>query len=614
METLLIYGIKSAGIITIFYLFYIVLLQKETFLNVNRYFLLFGILVSTILPITTFVKTVWVEPSIQTINETNALVENNIKNLNPVIIIEQSAAEIDWFLIALIVYGIGILVLLIQFIVDLYTIKRFLKLNQSEKHKNYTLVSTTKNVTPFSFFNWIVVNQSLHQNSELQNILAHEKIHCQQFHSIDVLIAKVFTIVFWFNPIVWLYKKAIVQNLEFIADFEAVKIVTDKKNYQLTLLKITTQQNCVALSNHFYQSLIKKRIVMLNKNQSKKWQFWKYAILIPILIAFVFQFQMKVVAQEKEILSENLEISTVRITKNATNAEIKEDCERVKKATNIDLEFYDIKRNSKGEIQNISASFNDNNGSKSSYNQKKSSAIDDFYFIYKKSLSNGKIEIGFKEAESIKVGDLPPTSPLPPMPPMSAMPPIPPIPAMPLTKNNTTIKKIILIDASHGGNDSGANNNGFSEKEITLSIAKKIKLLAENSDIEIVLTRSDDSSISLQERKDKIEQIKPNFMISLHVNANPDVSKSGIEAFVYEKSPFYNDSFDQANGLLRNITNGNPAKLTINNAKFAVLRNTTCPSVLLELGYITNDRERNFLTSETGQNEIAKNIFRFLQK
>src|SRR5690606_21397662 len=104
-------------------------------------------------------------------------------------------------------------------------------------------------------------------------------------------IARTFCIAFWWNPFVWLYKKAIVQNLEFIADSDAFKNISDKKAYQFTLLKITTHESCVAISNHFFQSLIKKRIVMLNKNQSKRWNSWKYAIIVPALVIFMWQFQ-----------------------------------------------------------------------------------------------------------------------------------------------------------------------------------------------------------------------------------------------------------------------------------------------------------------------------------
>jgi hypothetical protein len=83
------------------------------------------------------------------------------------------------------------------------------------------------------------------------------------------------------------------QNLEFIADSEALKNISDKRAYQITLLKVTTHDNCVAITNHFYQSLIKKRIVMLNKNQSKQSNAWKYFLIGQVLAAFLFYFQVK---------------------------------------------------------------------------------------------------------------------------------------------------------------------------------------------------------------------------------------------------------------------------------------------------------------------------------
>ena len=219
--------------------------------------------------------------------------------------------------------------------------------------------------------------------------MEHEKVHSSQNHTVDVLISRLFCVVFWFNPLVWLYKKAIVQNLEFIADSEASKNISDKKAYQLTLLKITTQENCVAITNHFYQSLIKKRIVMLNKNQSNKRNSWKYAVVLPLLGAFLFFFQVKVVAQEKaapkqtEIKSPEIDKTNLIITKNTTDKEIKEHCEQIKKLYNIDLTYFNIKRNSKGEIINIESKFKDRTGSGScSQSQSDNTPIKPFKFFY----------------------------------------------------------------------------------------------------------------------------------------------------------------------------------------------------------------------------------------
>ena len=93
-----------------------------------------------------------------------------------------------------------------------------------------------------------------------------------------------------------------IQNLEYIADQKASQLIDDKKVYQKALLKVVTHQNCLSITNHFYQSLIKKRIVMLNKNQSHKRNSWKYALILPALVAFILLFQIKVIAQEREIV------------------------------------------------------------------------------------------------------------------------------------------------------------------------------------------------------------------------------------------------------------------------------------------------------------------------
>jgi Xaa-Pro aminopeptidase len=157
------------------------------------------------------------------------------------------------------------------------------------------------------------------------------------------------------------------QNLEFIADSVALENITDKKSYQITLLKVTTQQSCVAITNPFFQSLIKKRIVMLNTNQSKKWNSWKYFIIIPALAAFLLYFQVKVIAQEKQnpsAKSQELTQETVAvlIDKNSTDEQMKSDAEKLKKEHNIKLKFSKIKRNSAGEIVAIKVEYKDVNG------------------------------------------------------------------------------------------------------------------------------------------------------------------------------------------------------------------------------------------------------------
>lgn len=315
MENVFIYFIKASGLIALFYLAYILLLRKETFFTTNRWFLLLGLITSTILPLFFISKIVWVEPSTDSFDWSNIPLTTNTTAIQNTTItaIQNNTFEMNWHLIFGIVYSIGILVFLIKFIFDFYSLSKVFKGQNSKQHAGIKLIDVRENIAPFSFFKSIVYNSTLYTAVELENILEHEKVHSSQHHSVDVLAARLFCIAFWFNPLIWLYKKAIVQNLEFIADSEASKNIFDKKNYQLTLLKITTQENCVAISNHFYQSLIKKRIIMLNKNQSNKKNSWKYAIVLPILGAFLFFFQIKVVAQEKVASTEKKEPQSAKV-------------------------------------------------------------------------------------------------------------------------------------------------------------------------------------------------------------------------------------------------------------------------------------------------------------
>jgi beta-lactamase regulating signal transducer with metallopeptidase domain len=146
---------------------------------------------------------------------------------------------------------------------------------------------------------------------ELEQIITHEKVHVDQHHSIDILLTQLTCITLWFNPFIWLYNKNLKQNLEFIADKNAQSKVTCKKSYQTTLLKTSMPSHQIVLSNHFYNSLIKKRIVMLHKSKSKKINLIKYAFIIPLLAIFLMSFNTKEVYIKKEALQVNPEENTV---------------------------------------------------------------------------------------------------------------------------------------------------------------------------------------------------------------------------------------------------------------------------------------------------------------
>lgn len=365
METLFIYLLKSSGLVALFYLAYHFLVRKETFFNANRWFLILGLFTSLLLPFFSIKKIIYVERPKIALDQLVAYANTNVS------LQEAHAVEaFDWLQFIWVSYLIIALLLLVKILINFISLFQMLYQQQKIKNENFTLVDLNHDIAPFSFFNYIVFNSSLYTEEELQSILLHEKVHSQEKHSFDVMTAKIFCILFWFNPFIWLYKKAIVQNLEYIADQKAVMQLQDPKVYQRALVKAISHQNCLSITNNFYQSLIKKRIVMLNTNQSHKGKSWKYTLILPALIGFVFLFQIKTIAQEKEsdrevarALQHREEVRLV-INKNSSEAELKREAKKLKEEHGITLKCSKIKRNSNGEITGIKVEFKDKKGNK----------------------------------------------------------------------------------------------------------------------------------------------------------------------------------------------------------------------------------------------------------
>ncbi|MDO6738856.1 M56 family metallopeptidase [Wenyingzhuangia sp. 2_MG-2023] len=198
-------------------------------------------------------------------------------------------------------YVLGLIVFSIRFFLRLISLARVIKKNESHKKDGYIFIETTAKLSPFSFFKWIVYNPNQLNPTELAQIITHEKVHAKQYHSIDILLMEICCVFLWFYPFVWLYNKSLKQNLEFLADKYALNQCNDTKSYQYTLLKASIPNPQMALSNHFYNSLIKKRIAMIQKSKSKKINLLKYALVVPVLALFLMSFNIEEVYLDKQI-------------------------------------------------------------------------------------------------------------------------------------------------------------------------------------------------------------------------------------------------------------------------------------------------------------------------
>ncbi len=395
MENLLLYFVKANGLIILFYLMYVLFLRKETFFTSNRWYLIGGLVLSLILPLITFTKTIWVEPTpIPVIYEELIPINNNAIKA-PI-----QETSLDWSLIITTTYIAISILLILKITFELASFFNRIRKNRKQKETNFVLIHSDTTENPFSFFHYIVINPNRFSKEEFQHILTHESIHVKQKHSIDVLLSKLFCAFFWANPIVWLYRKAILQNLEFIADSETFQQIENKYEYQKTLLKVVTHQHDLSITNQFYQSLIKKRIVMLHTNQSHKRNAWKYGIILPLLVGFMLLFQIETVAQVKEskIEKNNYEVSSNYssiLTKNTTDKELRE-LEKTFSNEKHKLKISNVKRNKKGEIIEIKLTFDTGK----TYNQileRKSTEPIDAIKIFINSDKDDTITCGFEE-------------------------------------------------------------------------------------------------------------------------------------------------------------------------------------------------------------------------
>ncbi|MEJ2585088.1 MAG: M56 family metallopeptidase, partial [Robiginitalea sp.] len=282
----------------------------------NRFFLLSGIGAALLLPLVTIQEDITIPMEL-----INAQPDSQgLNSAGPV-------TDRGWEILLWTAYLMGALYFTAMVGKQLLNLLGLLKNPNTEREDGCTLVPTDRISTPFSFFRYIFFNPKFHDIEELERILEHEKAHARQLHSLDVLLGRATAILLWMNPIAWWYQKSIQQNLEFLADAQAVRKLRSVKEYQYTLLKVSGNTLTPALVNSFYSSLIKKRIVMLQQNQSKTIHLLKYLLILPVLAAFLMAFNRETVYVPQadsiqELILSDAKTIEVTIDKGTTDEEL----------------------------------------------------------------------------------------------------------------------------------------------------------------------------------------------------------------------------------------------------------------------------------------------------
>lgn len=161
-------------------------------------------------------------------------------------------------------------------------------------------------------------------------------------------------------------------------------------------------------------------------------------------------------------------------------------------------------------------------------------------------------------------------------------------------------KPVIVIDAGHGGNDMGAVYETISEKQITLKVASLIKEMSTSQDkYEIMLTRGDDSDVSLAERIEKINRLNPKMVVSLHLNSSPEKesTKQGHEIYIQNS--------DSSKKIAQKVSE-KLGQCPVQTKDLKILKESKSPAVLVEMGFINSTKDRDYLNSDLGQKETAQ--------
>jgi len=279
--------------------FYKLLLKKETFYRVNRYVLMLCLLIAFSLPLihipqqfslrkneTVTINTNHVAP-VKNIEANKNINANSTSSVQPNIEVKSTNSFsfnqlLQW---AVLLYWFGVIVFSLNFLLQIIILFYRAYSNPVIKDGKFRIVEVKGDKAPCSFGNNIFIDPEKYEWDVYNQILQHEKVHIQQKHSLDILFAELVLIVQWFNPFAWLYRKEVESNLEFLTDDELVqKEEVEKSSYQLSLLKVSAPHFPLSLTTNYNQSLLKKRITMMNTKKSSIHTAWKYFFLLPLLV------------------------------------------------------------------------------------------------------------------------------------------------------------------------------------------------------------------------------------------------------------------------------------------------------------------------------------------
>lgn len=321
------YLLKVNVAFVLFYAFYRLFFYKDTFFKLRRAILLafFGLaLFYPLLNIQDWVRQQ--EPIADVIYMYSAMLPEATAKAD-------AAASVDWYgwlqgSLGFIYWGI-VAFLCGRFLVQLSSILWLAHTSERVVIHETPVYALRKAAGPFSFFRMVFLHPESHSDKEMDEILTHECTHVSQWHSIDVILSEMMCMACWFNPFVWLLKREVRHNLEYLADNTVIQSGYDSKSYQYHLLGLAHHQSVTALYNSFNVLHLKNRIMMMNKKRSPGIVRTKYLIFIPLVGILMLLSNIEAVARLTVRLANEATVSNAMVTATDVSSKSREMNEQV---------------------------------------------------------------------------------------------------------------------------------------------------------------------------------------------------------------------------------------------------------------------------------------------
>ncbi|TVZ57919.1 beta-lactamase regulating signal transducer with metallopeptidase domain [Flavobacteriaceae bacterium MAR_2010_105] len=425
---MLLYLLKSGACLAIFMMFYKLFLEKENMHQFKRYYLIVALVLAFCIPIITI--TYYIDPAPN--NLTLQTIENDAVLLNLV----SSNSGLNWILALWTLYGLGVLLFTSRFLYNLFAIYKTIKHNPKHKSSNFINVLLEQLKTPHTFFSYIFLDKYLYETRQIPNeVIIHEQTHARQKHSLDILFIELVQIIFWFNPLIHLFKKDIKLNHEFLADQAVLNHGTCLSTYQELLLTFSSNAKEPQLAHAINYSFIKKRFTIMKTKSSKQRRYSKVILLLPLFAITLLSF-----SEHKEILKEDM-TNSLNIDSSDSKFSTAEDL-------NSSLELKPLAQDKEATLKEVeeynALARHYNNMPKKNMNIKKKD-VERLEYLYGIMTKEQKAKA--EPFPSIKIPPPPPPAPKAPEPGKvlkgEKMPPPPPIPASASEAQKAKMQKAI---------------------------------------------------------------------------------------------------------------------------------------------------------------------------